>query len=133
MVQGFNHNVRIGDTVYHVQTEDSGRENPHIVTHVFVGGTIIASQRSSYADRLGEGRLEETVRALMQEQHKAVLRNLKNGHYAASSAPPAASRAAAAAAPSPALPAAVEPAAGKAAGERSLEQILLSYFDDDET
>ena len=81
MVQGFNHNIRHKGKLYHVQTEDSGRENPHIITHVFVGGNILASKKTSYADIVKADRLEQIVRELMEEQHKSVLRNLINGVY----------------------------------------------------
>lgn len=81
VVQGFNHNIRHKGKLYHVQTEDSGKENPHIITHVFVGGNILASKKTSYADIVKADRLEQIVRELMEEQHKSVLRNLINGVY----------------------------------------------------
>ena len=49
MVVGFNHNINYKGRVYHVQTEDSGIGNPHLITHLFVGGNILASKKSSYA------------------------------------------------------------------------------------
>ena len=81
VVQGFNHNIRHKGKLYHVQTEDSGKDNPHIITHVFVGGNILASKKTSYADIVKADRLEQIVRELMEEQHKSVLRNLINGVF----------------------------------------------------
>lgn len=80
-VTGFNHNIKHKGKVYHVQTEDSGRSNPHIITHLFVGGNILASKKTSYADILGAENLQDVVRELMEEQHKEMLRNLINGVY----------------------------------------------------
>ena len=80
-VTGFNHNIKHKGKVYHVQTEDSGRNNPHIITHLFVGGNILASKKTSYADILNAENLSEVVRELMEEQHKEMLRNLINGVY----------------------------------------------------
>lgn len=80
-VTGFNHNIKHKGKVYHVQTEDSGVNNPHIITHLFVGGNILASKKTSYADILGAENLHEVVRELMEEQHKEMLRNLINGVY----------------------------------------------------
>jgi hypothetical protein len=80
-VTGFNHNIKHKGNVYHVQTEDSGRNNPHIITHLFVGGNILASKKTSYADILNAENLQEVVRELMEEQHKEMLRNLINGLY----------------------------------------------------
>ena len=81
MVVGFNHNIKHKGKVYHVQTEDSGVENPHVITHLFVGGNILASKKTSYADILNAENLAEVVRELMEEQHKEMLRNLINGVY----------------------------------------------------
>jgi hypothetical protein len=81
MVVGFNHNVKHKGKAYHIQTEDSGLENPHIITHLFVGGNILASKKTSYADIVGAENLAQVVRELMEEQHKEMLRNLINGVY----------------------------------------------------
>ncbi len=78
MITGFNTNVRYRGRVFHVQTEDSGTRNPHVISHVYHGGTILASERSDYAEHLGSEHLEDEVRALMEAQHKAMLRRLKN-------------------------------------------------------
>jgi len=81
MVVGFNHNIKHRGKMYHIQTEDSGLGNPHIITHLFVGGNILASKKTSYADILGAENLAQVVRELMEEQHKEMLRNLINGVY----------------------------------------------------
>src|SRR5687767_11602479 len=81
MIPGFNHNIKHKGRIYHIQTEDSGSKNPHIITHVFVGGNIIASKKQQYADLVGKPDYERTVRSMMEEQHKQMLRNLVNGVY----------------------------------------------------
>jgi hypothetical protein len=81
MVVGFNHNIKHKGKLYHIQTEDSGLENPHIITHLFVGGNILASKKTSYADIVAAENLAQVVRELMEEQHKEMLRNLINGVY----------------------------------------------------
>jgi hypothetical protein len=80
-VTGFNHNIKHKGKVYHVQTEDSGVNNPHIITHLFVGGNILATKKNSYADIVKAPNLAELVREMMEEQHKEMLRNLINGVY----------------------------------------------------
>jgi hypothetical protein len=81
LVTGFNHNIKHKGKMYHIQTEDSGLDNPHIITHLFVGGNILASKKTSYADIVGAENLAQVVRELMEEQHKETLRNLVNGVY----------------------------------------------------
>jgi hypothetical protein len=80
-VSGFNHNINHGGRVFHVQTEDSGVNNPNIVTHLFVGGNILASKKTSYADLVRAENLQELVRQLMEDQHKQMLRNVVSGAY----------------------------------------------------
>jgi hypothetical protein len=81
MVVGFNHNINYKGRVYHVQTEDSGIGNPHLITHLFVGGNILASKKSSYAHLLAEPNLEKQVQELMEAQHKEMLRTLVAGGF----------------------------------------------------
>src|SRR6202022_2095743 len=80
-VVGFNHNVKYGPRVYHVQTEDSGLPHAHYITHLFVGGNIVSSMKSSYAEKAGERDLARVVRGLMEHQHKAMLRRLVAGEF----------------------------------------------------
>jgi hypothetical protein len=80
-VNGFNHNISHAGRVFHVQTEDSGINNPNIVTHLFVGGNILASKKTSYAELLKAENLQELVRQLMEDQHKQMLRNVVSGVY----------------------------------------------------
>ncbi len=81
MITGANTNVRYRGVVFHVQTEDSGRANPHIISHLYHGGTILASEKTEYADRMQAEDLEGEVRELIETQHKAMLRSLKQGAF----------------------------------------------------
>lgn len=79
---GYNTNVRHKGKLYHIQTEDSGINHPHIITHLFAdGGRIIASRKTGYAEHLGGEDLQGTVRKLMQEQHKAIFIELRDCVY----------------------------------------------------
>lgn len=79
MVVGFNHNFRYKGELYHVQTEDSGVRNPHIVTLLYTGGSIIASKKTSYAHLLQSDNLEKQVEETMKAQHREMLRRLRDG------------------------------------------------------
>jgi hypothetical protein len=67
--------------VFHVQTEDSGIANPHIITLLYRGGVIISSKKTSYSDILKMDNLEIVVEELMKEQHKELMRRLKAGEF----------------------------------------------------
>ena len=76
-ILGYNHNVRYRGLVFHVQTEDSGLLNPHLFTHLFHGGVIVSTRKLVY----DAGANEEAIKALMQAQHKAVMKDLKKGSF----------------------------------------------------
>src|SRR5512146_582279 len=87
MVVGFNHNIMYRGEVFHVQTEDSGKANPHIITLLYRGGTILASAKTSYADIIKVEQLEQVVESIMKEQHKDMMRRLKAGEFDARAFP----------------------------------------------
>jgi len=47
-ILGYNHNVRYRGLVFHVQTEDSGQQNPHLFTHLFYEGVIVSTRKYVY-------------------------------------------------------------------------------------
>lgn len=82
MITGYNTDVRHGNRVFHVQTEDKGISNPKVETLIYVGGEILDSYRTSYEDMIAAGTLrEEALQTRMDEQHKGVIRDIKNGKY----------------------------------------------------
>src|SRR5659263_450161 len=79
MLSGFNHNIRFRGKVYHVQTEDGGKDNPQIITHAFQGGAILDSVRTSYADLLGLTNWQADLKDRMKAQHLEEIRRLMSG------------------------------------------------------
>ena len=76
-ILGYNHNVRYRGLVFHVQTEDSGVASPHLFTHLFHHGVIVSTRKLDY----DAGSAEESIKSLMQAQHKAVLKDLRRGAF----------------------------------------------------
>ncbi len=81
MLPGFNHNIKYKNIIFHIQTEDSGEENSFIISHLFIGGNIIATKKISYAHLLGSENLNSTVRSLMENQHKDLIKELLTGKF----------------------------------------------------
>jgi len=81
MLPGFNTNVRHRGVLFHVQSEDSGRAHPHIITHLYHGGTIIHSEKSGYGEILDAPDCTRQVRARMEGQHRRVLDKLRAGGF----------------------------------------------------
>lgn len=79
---GFNNNIRWNDKVFHVQTEDSGLDQPHVITHLFAdGGSVIKSNKRSYAHHVSRPDIAEYVRALMKAQHLEMVLALREGKF----------------------------------------------------
>ena len=79
---GFNNNVKYGGNVFHIQTEDSGLDRPHIITHLFAdGGRIIKSNKRSYANEVKRDDIAPYVRQLMKGQHMEMAIMLREGKF----------------------------------------------------
>ena len=81
MITGANTNVRYRGIGFHVQTEDSGRANPHIISHLYHGGTILGSQKTDYSEHLDAEDLILVVRGLIDQQHVAMVEKLQAGGF----------------------------------------------------
>ncbi len=139
MVVGFNHNVRYKGDIFHIQTEDSGINAPHIITLLYRGGTIISSKKTSYADIIKMENLEQVVEELMKEQHKEMLRRLKAGDFDARAFPSGAPASpqqpeqqpaapSPQATPSPPPPSSKPSSPAAPAAKQSLDEIILDYL-----
>lgn len=79
---GFNNNVKFNGIVFHIQTEDSGLDRPHIITHLFAdGGRIIKSHKRSYASEVKRDDIAMFVRGLMKGQHMEMAIMLREGRF----------------------------------------------------
>jgi hypothetical protein len=81
MLVGYNTNISYKGTVYHIQTEDSGKNNPVILTLLYAQGAILASRKTSYAHLVDDPEFKEKVRDLMKRQHKVMIKELVAGKY----------------------------------------------------
>jgi hypothetical protein len=148
MITGYNTDVRHGEVVFHVQTEDKGVSNPCIESLVYVGGQVLASKRASYAELLADGKDEKEIIAFMDHQHRTMIAAIRHGKLDAKLASLAASRQTGAhravetppsGQPVPAWTPPPPPAAPAPTGrpgipqkpappERSLDQVILEYL-----
>lgn len=79
MITGFNTDVKHDGSVYHVQTEARGRENPVLESLVYIGGTIVAKKMTPYADQLRQGATEEAIAVLLKRQHQVIIAAIRAG------------------------------------------------------
>lgn len=78
---GFNNNIPYKGETIHIQTEDSGMAKPVITTLIYKGGVILGSSKLAYNDILSAADIELIVDDLMKEEHKSMIRRLRNGEF----------------------------------------------------
>jgi hypothetical protein len=128
LITGFNTDIRHNDRVYHVQTEDKGAGNPCIESLIYVGGEILASKKTSYADQLHHGADEKWIGGLMEQQHRTMIAAIKRGRFdqvaettAATPLPPLGDESGIVFDDNGAVPAAAE-------DEKTLDQVVIDYL-----
>lgn len=79
MITGFNTDVRHEGHVYHVQTEDGGKDNPILESLIYIGGTIVAKKLTPYTDLMNGEATQERLAALLKRQHQVIIAAIKAG------------------------------------------------------
>lgn len=108
MITGYNTDIPYEGKTYHLQTEDKGLANPMIESLIYVGGEILAAQRTSYAHLVHRGRADEAaVVELLEKQHKKLIREIRDGRHD---------------------PDGLKPIGEGLITDRSLDQVVLDYI-----
>jgi hypothetical protein len=81
MLTGYNTDVKHGELVLHVQTEDKGLANPAIESVIYLRGRVLAAKRTAYENLLNQGKGEREIAALMEHQHRTILAAIKAGRF----------------------------------------------------
>jgi hypothetical protein len=80
MSSGFNTDVKVGDQVFHVQTEDRGPSHPIIDTAVYQNGRILHRRALNYSELAESASFTpEDLRRRVEEQHRAVIDDIRSG------------------------------------------------------
>lgn len=133
MITGFNTDIKHNDKVYHIQTEDKGLANPYIESLVYVGGEILASKKTSYAEQAKVGVDEKWIGGLMEQQHRTMIAAIKRGRFdgaadqTKSSVPRPGAPTVAAPAPEEVIAQTQTPSA--IPDEKTLDQVILDYLE----
>jgi hypothetical protein len=81
MITGFNTDVEHNGRIYHIQTEDKGAGNPVIESLVYLGGEILASRRTSYADLAAQGAAPAALAERLEAQHRRMVLDVRQGRH----------------------------------------------------
>ena len=80
MVFGHNTNIKLGTLTYHVQTEDRGVSHALIDTTVYFHGRVLHRRTNNYYDLLPlNDDSEQALKLRVDEQHRTVLEEMRNG------------------------------------------------------
>ena len=80
MVFGHNSNLKVGNVVLHVQTEDRGESHALLDTTVYYRGRVLHRRTNNYFDLLplNEDR-EQALKLRLEEQHRTVMDEIRSG------------------------------------------------------
>lgn len=81
MITGFNTDVPYKGQVFHVQTEDKGKDNPMVESLIYKGGEILGAHRTAYSKFLPNGYDEKTIIKFMEDQHRGIIEEIKRGKF----------------------------------------------------
>src|SRR5438093_7239035 len=129
VITGFNTDIKHNDKVYHIQTEDKGLQNPYIESLVYVGGEILASKKTSYAEQAKTGVDEKWIGSLMEQQHRTMIAAVKRGRFdgPADTTKSAVPKPGGTLAQETATPAAA-PGTTPPLDDRTLDQVIIDYL-----
>jgi hypothetical protein len=127
VITGYNTDVRHNNRVFHIQTEDKGETTPEIESLVYVGGEILATRRTSYAETVKSGRDDRAVQGILERQHRTLIAAIQRGRFDGPDGTVSV--------PEGMTASGSEEGAGTApasehvtAGDRALDQVILEYL-----
>ena len=132
MITGYNTDVKHNSRVFHIQTEDKGEQSPYIESLVYVGGQILATRKTSYAEVVKVGRDDKAIQELMEQQHRTMIAAIKRGRFDQPADP---TKSGVERPSTPTVAAALSGDAAAAAGasaaegsEKTLDQVIIDYL-----
>jgi hypothetical protein len=80
MLFGHNTDVKVGESIFHVQTEDRGTANALIDTTVYCRGRVLHRRTNNYIDLLPlDPAREGLLRKRIDDQHRIVTEEIRSG------------------------------------------------------
>jgi len=80
-LQGVNEDIKYKGIVFHIQTEDMGKETALMVSTIFYKGRVVIRDEIDYSNMLSEEVTKEKLGNIMKELHKKMKTELLKGCY----------------------------------------------------
>jgi len=110
LLTGFNTDIPFNGKTYHVQTEDREGDDPIFESLIYTQGQILDAYRTRYANLVAKGYDQKALAAILESQHKRMIRWIKNGRYD---------------------PEAQHPFGEGIISDRSLDEVVLEFLQDE--
>jgi len=78
---GFNTTVTRNSVDFHVQTQDKGRGANYVESTVYKSGQVLSSRKTFYTSFLDSPDLQKKIKAIIEEQHNTILREIAEGKF----------------------------------------------------
>ncbi len=78
---GFNTTVTRRGVDFHVQTQDKGRTANYVESTLYKSGQVLSSRKTFYTSLLDSPDLQKKIKAIVEEQHSAILREIAEGKF----------------------------------------------------
>jgi hypothetical protein len=78
---GFNTEIKRQAAVFHVQTQDVGPSVRCVESLIYKSGKVLSSRKTDYTPSLASPQLQARVQQIMEDQHKAILREIADGKF----------------------------------------------------
>jgi hypothetical protein len=78
---GFNTKVKYRGATFYVQTQDVGSRAQCVESLVYKSGKLLSTRKTYYTSFLGSPGLRQKIQGLMEDQHKAILKDIADGKF----------------------------------------------------
>ncbi len=81
-MKGFHTKVEFKGSTFLVQSQDTGAPGQYVESLIYVSGKLLTSRRTFYRTLLNNPNLRQLIQQLLEEQHNAILQEIKQGKFA---------------------------------------------------
>lgn len=78
---GYNTVIEHHGETFHVQTEDKGLAANYVESAIYKSGRVLSARKAFYTQFLNSSDLREKINQIIDEQHKAILREIYEGAF----------------------------------------------------
>ena len=78
---GYNTEMKHGQEIFHVQTQDKMSPAYYIESIIYKSGKVLSSRRKDYTSFLNQPNLQDILNQMIEDQHKGILKEISEGKF----------------------------------------------------